>query len=215
MSQMTKEQGKARRWKLGIGGVILVCMACGLLNCLLSEQLPQRDFEIEELLIDATVFPSGWRARTPRSPASAPLGGQTSFERTTLSFHTTAFGSDGVAVEEIHRYVSVKEAAREFKRVLPMEFREGEHWTSWELPEGFRYQSPYADRIQIGCARETWEGVSIEFCRMVGQYEEYVVRFSTKISPEYMTYLDFERIVQAIDERMGHYLGKRPVRPTP
>jgi hypothetical protein len=91
---------------------------------------------------------------------------------------------------------------------MPIEFPEGEHWSAWEIPEGFTYRSAYADRWRVGCARETWDGSVIEFCRMVGQYEEYVVRFSTKVSAAYMTYRDFERIVRAIDEKMGDYLKK-------
>ncbi len=213
---MTPTQRKSKKWKwiYGLSATILfLCTVCEGLNRLL--QPPRRDFQIRELLIDETAFPPGWRAQPPRRPSSAPLGGQTSIERIFRSFYTIGPSTNGVAVEEIHRYWSVGDAAREFERVMPIEFRKGEHWSPWTLPQGFHYTSPYANRIRIGCARKTWQGVSTEYCRMVGQYEEYIVRFSTKISPKYMTYKDFERVVRAIDERMGHYLGKGTPQPTP
>jgi hypothetical protein len=95
-------------WKLlGCSGLFLFCVLCGLCNCFLGERPPERGFEIEELLIDATVFPPGWRASElwPWPPASAPLEGQTSIERTSLDFYTIAV-DDAVAVMEIHRYWS-------------------------------------------------------------------------------------------------------------
>jgi len=209
-----KAMRKLKGWQRGMvicGGIVLLCILCAVLNNALPEQPPERGFKIEDLLIDESSFPPGWTANVINRPPSAPLGGQVSIERISVDFHNL----QGVAVEEIHRYTSISVAANEFKRVVLIEFPSGAHWSTWELPEGFHYQSPYANCIQVGCARETWQGISIEFCRMVGQYEEYIVRFGTKISPDYMTHTDFEVVVQAIDERMGHYLGKKLASPTP
>jgi len=45
-------------------------------------------------------------------------------------------------------------------------------------------------------------------CNMIGQYEEYFVRFNSHISPDFMTYADLERVLKAIDERMALYLAE-------
>ncbi len=194
----------------GCGGIFILCLAIGALGYSLQERPPQREphVDIEELLIDESVLPMGWKTNLIGPPASAPLGGQTSIERISVDFHN----GNNVMVEEIHRFTSLKKAEREFNHVKPLLFPTGEHWSPWEKPPGLNYQSPYAHRLHIACARETWEpNPAIEFCRLLGQYEVYIVRFSTHIVPSAMTYEDFELVVRSIDERLGNYLGTVPI----
>jgi hypothetical protein len=51
----------------------------------------------------------------------------------------------------------------------------------------------------------------VQVCQVVGQYEEYIVRFHTRIDPEHpecLSFADLERLLIAIDERMAEHLGE-------
>jgi len=162
---------------------------------------PERPFEIEQLLIDDSFFPSGWAIdpEGPFVPPQAPLGGYNSIERIGLNFYV----QNGVAIEDIHRFRSKDESAEEFKRWQETRFSQREIDTPWTVPRELPYRSLVADQFYFACAQEG----GTPMCRFLGQYEEYLVLFNTQMSPRSMSYTDVERILRAIDERMAHYLG--------
>jgi len=186
-----------------------------LLGNALQETPTEREFAIEELFIDVSAFPSGWKA-DPAGPhidtGRAPLGGgPETIQRWVLFFHAEGIvkGKSVGAYEQIYRMANVKVAAKEFERRLTAWFPTGEYWTPWERPGDVEYQSPVADRFYLACASYgATPETRIQTCDMVGQYEEYLVWFSTDMSPDFMTYEDLERVLQAIDERMVHYLAE-------
>ena len=81
----------------------------GAVACSLSCCSTKRDFEIQELLIDETVFPSGWLVSTsgPRRPARAPLGHYEFIESIELFFYVYGGG----AREKIYRFADARGAA--------------------------------------------------------------------------------------------------------
>ena len=204
-------------WLLGclVVGLSMCCLICccgGMLFCpCAGEPLPERNFKVANLLINVSAFPEGWMADSgPSIPASAPLGGVYDIERTLLSFGTSD-GSCG-ASEEIYRFSSIKGAQQDFERRLDVNFTVGEYDTPWVVPEELSYQSFVADQFYYSCSTH---GCTL-YCQMLGRYEEYVVVFSTGISPDFMTYRDFEYLLQAIDETMAQVLDKSRFRvPTP
>lgn len=181
-------------------GLCLIC-AGGMHLCnyghLPWERVPDRSFPVEVLLINESAFPPGWEASDagPQPPANAPLGHYNSIERTMLTFYVHG----GVANHQVHRFASVREAAREFKRQKSISFPEG-----WVVPAELPYRSPSADQFYLACGIEG----SIQMCRAIWQYEEYFLRFNTHMSPDFMTYADLERVLKAIDERMASYLAE-------
>lgn len=193
---------------------LLACVGCMLLGNALRETPPEREFAIEELFIDASAFPSGWKA-DPAGPqvdtGQAPLGGgPMSIQQRVLFFYAegTVKGKSIGAYEQIYRVASIKIATKEFERQVTVWFPRGKYWTPWERPTEVIFESSIADQFHIACAYDTAPPVFIEECSFLGQYEEYLVWFSTDMSPDYMTYEDLEHVLQAIDERMAHYLGK-------
>jgi len=205
------------RLRLLFGGTVLVamlclltCGGCGLLGNMLQEAPPEREFEIEELLIDASAFPPGWETDSegPHIPAGqAPLGGgPMSLQRRVLFFHVC--GGGGGAFEQIYRMTSVRGAAKEFERQMTVWFPTRGYWTPWEHPIEVLYERSVADRFHMACARDLARPDLAQKCHFIGQYEEYLVWFSTDMSPTFMTYEDLERILQAIDEQMTQHLGK-------
>lgn len=193
---------------------LLTCAGCMLLGNALRQTPPKRDFEIEELFIDISAFPSGWEA-DPAGPqvdtGQAPLGGgPMSIQRREFFFYAegTVKGKSVLAREKIYRMASVKVAAQEFERQMTLWFPKGEYWTPWNRPTELVFESSIADQSHVSCAYDTAPPVFIEECNFLGQYEEYLVWFSTDMSPDYMTYEDLGHVLQAIDERMVQYLGR-------
>lgn len=182
--------------------VIGFCLA-SLGACSPQPEPPQRCFAIEQLFVDAAAFPPGWiiDPEGPFTPAQAPFGGVRSLERPTLMFYAE---TGGLATEQIQRYRTASMASEEFERWLISDFREEEFGVPWFVPREVSYDHLVPDRFHLAC--NTAEA-RIPMCRFLGQYEEYVIRFNTHMSPESMTYGDFERVLQAIDERMAQYLS--------
>lgn len=205
-----KKAGSWRKWLFGCALALGVCIECITLCYLRDGHPPRRDFRIEELLIDESVFPEGWKVDPagPSAPAKAPLGGLKSIERTSLHFYIWGVSGEqiwsGVAGEQIHRFWSVNDAVEEFERQMGLAFAVGKYDTPWVVPAELPYQSSAADRVFFACSVHG----SIPMCRMIGQYDEYFVIFNTHMSPDFMTYEDLERVLQAIDERMAHYLAE-------
>lgn len=171
-------------------------------ECSEAESTSARNFPIEALLIDAEAFPDRWKQdpSTPSRPASAPLDGKSSIERSEVFFYIR----NGVAFEEAERFQCTQQAADEFQSWKDREFAERKYSYGWTPPSELPYQSPIADQYYLACGNES----GIQMCRAIGQYQEYLVLFNTHMAPSIMTYADLERILRAIDDRMTTYLSK-------
>jgi hypothetical protein len=159
---------------------------------------------IENLLLDESVFPSGWSTSTDGAGTipRAPWTGSTNVvENVELYF----YAHEGGALERIWRLASSEGASQAFESQVGSVFRDGEFNTPWMVPAEFSYSSPTADRYHFACA--TFEGQRIPGCAYVAQYKTYVVYFQTSMPPDLMTYVDLENVLQAIDERFALYVG--------
>lgn len=174
-----------------LAGVLVVATGCTItiLN-------PEDSFALEPLLLDESVFPPGATA--------GPVMETADHHGAVGRLMRTIYVGMGVAVHEVYRYSSEQRAAREFDRQIPIWFPRGETWTSWVVPAELPYQSPVASRFYLACASHE----SIRMCGVIAQYDEYFIRFSTHMSPDFMTYADLEGVLKAIDDRMASYLGK-------
>jgi hypothetical protein len=195
--------GTKRRYYLPI----LILIGCQFFGCTSDvdpkNRVANSSIDIISLLIDESVFPSNWHAGSdgPQIPANAPLGGYESIERISLDFFSD-IGS-GVAAEDIHQFLTSSDAREEYTHQLDAWFPTGEYWSDWEtLGEG--YLSNYrANQIFIACAKK---GVDPEQgrerCHMIGQYNQYFVRFSAHIFSN-LNHKEFLGIIQAIDDQMA------------
>jgi len=190
-----------KEWRIFILLVTIPFIIFGACSSQLDPTPPERSFAIWELLVDVSSFPSDWvaGAEGPSTPPKPPWGGYESIERIELFFYTDYGG----AFERIHRFRSEEEAIQEFNRRLELDFAQNEYYTPWIIPPELSYPRLVADCFHFACSQDT--GVPV--CQFLGQYEEYVVRFGIHKSPDLIPYADIEKILQAIDERMAHYLG--------
>jgi hypothetical protein len=185
---------------------VLLCLftivvLIGAIGCSARTEIPLRPFPIDQLPIDTSAFPPGpgWvmGAEGPFVPASSPLGGSAGDEQIAAIF----YGNGGVANEQIYRFESREEAAKEYDRRLTADFRQGAYDTPWIVPSEVS-RSTAADQSFLACSEQG----GIPMCQFIGQYEEYIVLFTTHMPPSFMTYTDLEHVLQAIDQQMVRYL---------
>lgn len=172
-----------------------------LLGVDLGELPLVRGFTLEDMLVDESAFPEGWSV-SKKGPqlTSAPFGAFPLVEGASLYFEAPS----GTAHETISHFLYLSESEELFERQLSTEFVVGEYGARWVAPEELTYQSFVADEFYYRCSLDE----CAPMCRMLGRYERYIVRFNVRMSPDFMTYQNFEYTLQAIDAQMAHYLSK-------
>lgn len=181
-------------------GVLLI-LAGSILSCLEvtvdGGPVPTPPFPIEDLLLDESVFPAGWRAYAPHEPPSC-------FGLPIAVTYSSGSGG-GIALHEVHISRNREEAAERYQEAVRFWFTDDDRHTPWSTPAELEYRRTVEGELRVGCHTEQESGVQL--CQAVAQYGRYVVRFHTYMSP-YMTFTDLERILAAIEERMAFYLEK-------
>jgi hypothetical protein len=200
-----------RAWFL-VGLLSIACL-CSPGSCFLfhifDPSAPERDFEIEELLVDVSSFPAHWYVVSPPAPYPHYDGAMT----TQAEDIYTGFKADSstllVAGQLVYRFGASWKAAAAYREQLPVEFNNNSvaSLTPWEIPRELPYESEVADQFHLAC-HVNGIGTPATVCEAMAQYEEYLVVFHTVVDSEYMTYAELERILVAIDERMALYLDK-------
>jgi len=186
---------------------VLVALSCVCLQvtCRIGYvPYPTPSFPIQDLLLDESVFPDGWRADTPFDPEH-----RIPAEQTVLSFHSEKCHPLMVgASHEVDRFYGGADSASE---AYPGEasYWFSPNWGDWRTPPELSYESGVAGQYEFGCYTD--EDFQYTRCLALGQYEEYVVHLSLRLDPnhpECVNFTDLERILVAIDERMATYLGE-------
>ncbi|MBC7264515.1 MAG: hypothetical protein H5T64_09220 [Chloroflexi bacterium] len=189
---------------LGCVGLLFACVALMFFYIVIYGRPKTRAQPVNmyDLMVDVSAFPQGWDVEFGPShpPPRKHLRGES--EGLYVQF---ARGFDHGAMHIVCRYTNDLTATVSF--YVDNEFpnlREA-MITPWAVPEGWSYESPVADRFKFACAELEILG-RFRSCSAVAQYGEYISVFRSKVSPEYMTLQDLERILKAIDERMAQHL---------
>jgi hypothetical protein len=190
-------------------GVLLLfaatsCSLDSLLQGSVSTATPL-PFQLDQLLLDESVFPVGWVAI--ESPSLA-LEGRGQVDDLKMEFRCIADSS--LFFHEIYRYTDERAAGRRFRR--HSDFSSTDRITEWETPSELKYESQVAERFCFACA--DFRGYPTErytACQAMGQYHEFISSFSISYVRENMancmSWSDLERILRAVDERMMRHLG--------
>jgi hypothetical protein len=197
-----------RAWFL-VGLLALGCLfspsACPLFG-IIEEPAPERDFEMEDLVIDVSSFPQGWYAWA--GPYRIPDSERGEEESVYVQFHHAEVPTDVVgAGQRVFRYANERSSGVGFAGVVRDHFHSSFMATPWAVPDDWTYHSGVADEFEFACGeialrRQYWR------CQAVGQYDEYVSFLYAELHPEYMTLDDVERLVAAVDDQMALYLEK-------
>lgn len=167
-----------------------------LTACLWGPKAPERDFSLEELLIEVSDLPQGWWLEA--APA-APLqvdGEIIAKDSIVVAFLISEVPRE-VIVQKIYRFRYTNTAAKEYRKQLGIHFND----PTLTLPEGLPYQSELAESASFACRTMGEE----EGCFFMGVYEEFLVVLNvfTRGSIEYS---DLENILQTMEQKMVTYL---------
>jgi len=191
-------------WFLLLFSMLMVCTVAG---CSATPTPKVRDFRIDKLLIDVSVFPPGWYVyQDPKRYGE---------DRAQEDDRYIEFRSmEDAATHSMHivfQYRDDGAAAYWYAEYLPAEFESAFRLTPWETSDDLQYHSQVADQFRFACADfQFTDGDSKRYtrCTAMGQYDEYVSVFFTYVSSDSITYADLERILKTIDERMAYYLER-------
>jgi hypothetical protein len=188
---------------------LLVLVACSCVCLQVTGRIgqvphPTPAFPIEDLLLDESAFPEGWRADAPFDPEWGMASEETARHFHTSKCHPLMVG----ASHGVNRFSwGADSAAEAYPEQIAIWF--SPNWGEWSVPPQLSYESGVADQYRLGCYYD--EDSHCTRCQAMAQYGEYIVLFSAHFDPDHpecLTFTDLEWILLAIDERMALYLGK-------
>ncbi len=165
-----------------IGALILFILIWIAGACTSGELAPQRPFATEAMLMDATLFPPGWRNRSI---------GETADSHGAIEHVLRDMEGYGTVVHEIYRYKRVPAAQSEYQRQLKVFYPAPRFLKPWLPRPDLTEQLDSADEAHVACASYIRPQVKdAQQCRMLARYGEFVVRFSAQIAPSAAPFLD-------------------------
>jgi len=180
---------KARRVVYGTLWVFLL-ITCATVACTSESLAPQRPFSTESMLMDAALFPSGWRNRSI-IPTADSHGAVEHISRDMEGL--------GTVVHEIYRYERVRSAQREYHRQLDVWYPDARYYGAWEEKPELARQLDFADEAYVACASYHAPQVNGgKLCGMLARYGEFVVRFSAEIAPSAAPALDAAALAELL-----------------
>lgn len=199
--------------KITLGCLVLLVFACGLpvtlwaLPSLLPPTVRTPPVDMRDLLVDATVFPSGWRVveKPERYPERSSL--DWGDENLTIGLEPKLQPVDhqAFAYHSVFKFRNEASAMYGHFWILRQGVLFPSHRES-KIPAEWTYRSPIADDWRFACV-DYGQGKRM-WCAAMARYDEYISVLNTTVSPEYMTLKDLEGVLRAIDERMARNLGK-------
>lgn len=174
-----------------LGTLLLIAMVALLSACqtlVSGDSAGKCRAYLRRMLIDVETLPEGWSAGQPEEN-DVHSGGAS--EHCVLTFDTL----NGEAFQEIYEYGNEDEVINGYERLLAIFSYKGP--LTFPAPE---ITAPAADEAHLACATMS---VGTSMCQFLARYGVYVVHFNAHIGPEIMTDADFERAVQAIDDKMA------------
>jgi len=196
---------KRRIELLSLVGILVLVSSCRIY---IPTPAPTSDrgFTAEDLLLDASVFPTGWGANPPFEIPGPIVGGVKERERVARTFYGHTTGAN----QRVYGYKDKAEASEAFRRWLNRSFSSDGFISTWETPSELHFSSSYANQFHVACA----VNINNYVCLALGQYREYIIRLYVPMQPRTnVTYSDLVRILQALEKHVASYLQLEPRQP--
>jgi len=176
-------------------GIVLI-----LLSSCTKPASVERTFSMQDLLVDASVFPEGWEI------SSGPRFVEWDHWSSSYGFWLVGFQTDSdvprhTAMLYVYQYHNMKIAQQVYERRTTSTEHRGE-----KLPDNTCGGLSAAQSL-LTCKTLTMyeSGYKQMNCGWSGLYDEYIVHFGTWLVPERMSLDDMQGIICAIDAHVGPY----------
>lgn len=162
-----------------------------LLGCVPSR--PARDCAITDFLLKEMDFPTGTIVNQVGIPVSE-------YPMESAGF-TASLSGDSI-YQVVAQYPSYNRARKKFDKSYKSMFDVDNRRGPWEKPLDVAFMPSVAQQYYVACGN-----VASKYqCRMIGQYEEYYVFFSSYISERGITLEVYDELLQKIDGIAGRCL---------
>lgn len=171
--------------------------------------MPPRSFMPSELLLPASFFPKGWTGEELRPFGPEEIKG--SKENNPYMLYTPPPPAKySVAGHYVTRLDNVDQALGYFQqemKALKENYSANCVPPSVSLSEESIFKSDYSKNYFVGYAEHEYsDGSGEPACKMIAQYDEFVIQFVATISENGLTYTQFNNLVKIIDQTMAQHL---------
>jgi len=186
--------------KYGLACCILPVLACLFLILLwaapkiLPRSTRHQYVDLHDLLIDTSPFPQGWHVDME---AYKDVSSELSWGEDNLAIGFSRGAGPGYAHQYVYRFRNPLSAVYGQIRIKQQGYI---YLKSGTYPKEWSYRGEKADDWQIAC--------NDYGCTAMARYGEFVSVFRKNTSPEYMTLIDLEKILRAIDDQIGRQLNR-------
>lgn len=180
---------------------ILSMGVIGLVMFVACQSTLGSDRPAQELLLPVEYLPSGWL--TYGSPRS--MGPQIGFGDEDDSYITFSLEDDEYTTARhfVLHYPSASAATDSYLKLFSSEFNDNSIAIEapWETLPELSYTNPKAEQFHMACVTNLVTGPK-QICKMMAQYENYIVIFSSHTGPNTMSLSEFNSVIRSIDEIM-------------
>ncbi len=164
----------------------------------------EKDFKLDNLLINTSIFPSNWNQDGSKMEANyedKPSG-------VIDDLYVRFTGPNATATHGVYRFQDDKWAEKGYSYSW---FFNAGRVSPWVSPDWMTFQSSSLEKFRFACADFSggYPVTASKVCISIGQYKEYISFFLLGMSPPENMELNaqlVENILQEIDERMMTYL---------
>ena len=185
-------------------GKFLIVAVLAITGCQHGESSLRR-FPSSDLLVQLDDLPVQWHSQGPPERLDVALGMGDEDDS------VVGFSIDGIqstALNYVYQEPTKKAAIRLYDKEVVVLFRDQSiaRNVPWSVPSELSFNSPYTDRMHVACTFIAGSQV----CRVLAQYEEYVIVFSSAVDEDGMSLSEFNGIIETIDNRLATLLTLQP-----
>lgn len=191
--------------------LFLFILAVGFCLTGCNSSLPQRNFVDANLLIDLNVMPQNWGI-AEYNEDNRDVDSKNQVSGAYITFYAKSVPYFARASEHVYRYRSSNESSKYYKKFMKRYFNDKSVYrtSKWITPTELSFTSISAKQWHYACAGSNFfispNSQSSQLCIYLAQYNEYVVFFTITTQEDssiFITLLDVESVIRAIDQKMN------------
>ena len=170
--------------------------------------MPPRPFQPSELLLPVRFFPQGWRGEELRPLGPEVIRGSKE-NNPSMLYRPPVPAKYPEAGHHVHRLDNIAKARATFQRELEIfqnDYSPGCTATGTSQRSESLFQSGYTENLAVGFTEHRYGSSGKPQCKMIAQYDEFFISFVAPVSEDGLTYIQFNELVEMIDEIMVYHL---------
>lgn len=167
-----------------------------------TETVPSNESVFAKTMLGSDDFPPGWTRGTGRDREAPGAIGRS------VGFH----GTDDPnltwvnVVQQVYLYPDNSSASPAYQARVAKKFPAMGQKDGWQPAPHLEF-SNHAEQMTIGCLPVSINGVPVDFCRAVAQYQNMIIILYGNLTPDrWLTNEGFQNVLKAMDRRADEAL---------